>query len=134
MDKIYSRKIYLAGEYIKLQKKIIYLIFRKHCTQTVFKRNDEFPLGRVLPLHKTEAFAISAFYEQPNELPQADTEIGTWEVQGVTKPVDSDYREVRVKLNVDHNGIFSVRKAMYEELAPPDPEPEENNEPVSIFC
>lgn len=107
----------------------LYLNFRKHVTQTVFKRNDEFPFGRVLPLHKTEAFNISAFYEFSPDLPQTNTEIGTWQVQDVTKPVDADYRIVRVKLQVDHNGIFSVRKAVYEELAPPEPENDE--EPVN---
>lgn len=110
--------------------KINTIIFRKNVNQTVFKRGDDFPFGRVLPLHKTEPFAISAFYENPNELPQADAEIGTWLVQDVTKPEDEDYRVVRVKLNVDQNGVFSVRKALYEELAPPEEEPEP--EPVRI--
>jgi len=108
----------------------------KHVTQTVFKRNDDFPFGRVLPLHKTDPFTISAFYERSNDLPQTDTEIGTWEVQGVTKPADADYRVVRVKLQVDQNGVFSVRKALYEELAPPEPdqedqEPMDTSEPAS---
>lgn len=117
---------------IKSYTTLILCIFRKHVTQTVFKRNDEFPLGRILPLHKTANFSMSAFYENSAELPQAETDIGTWEVQGVTKPDDADYRVVRVKLQVDHNGVFSVRKSMYEELAPPDPEPENGNEePVS---
>lgn len=49
----------------------------------------------------------------------------------MTKPADADFRVVKVKLNVDQNGVFSVRKALYEELAPADPEPEANDEPVS---
>jgi hypothetical protein len=86
-------------------------------------------------LYKTEPFTITAFYEHPQDVPQLDQEIGTWQVQGVTKPADADYRVVQVKLQIDQNGVFNVRKALYEELAPPEPEEDGPmvEEPVSPF-
>ncbi|KAI6220156.1 hypothetical protein M3Y95_01055100 [Aphelenchoides besseyi] len=88
----------------------------KHVTQTVFKRSDDFPFARTLSLHKTEPFTISAFYENPNEIPQLQPQIGTWQVTNVTKPVDADFRVVRVRLSLDQNGVFKVCRALYDEV------------------
>ncbi|CAD5211635.1 unnamed protein product [Bursaphelenchus xylophilus] len=84
-------------------------------TQQIFKRNDDFPSFKSLPLHKVEPFTIAAQYENPQEIPYSEPKIGTWLVNGVTKPADADYRVVKVKLGVSLNGIFTVQKAMYEE-------------------
>ncbi|CAD5207298.1 unnamed protein product [Bursaphelenchus okinawaensis] len=84
-------------------------------TQQVYKVNDEFPGYKNLPLHKVEPFTISAQYEHPNQVPYTDWKLGTWRVNGVTKPADADYRVVKVRLGLNHNGIFAVSKAMFEE-------------------
>lgn len=99
----------------------------KNVVQTVFEKNDEFPGSKLLPLHKVDAFQISASYKNPTEVPHTEAFLGTWQVNGVTKPADADYRVVRVKLGVDQNGVFSVRRAMYEEKVE-----ELVEEPVSI--
>lgn len=87
----------------------------KPTTQTVFKKNDEFPGFKLLPLHKTADFNIAAAYEIPEEIPHTDHKLGTWQISGVTKPADADYRIVKVRLGVDLNGVFEIQKAMYEE-------------------
>lgn len=87
----------------------------KQITQTVIKKNDEFPGFKLLPLHKSSDFSISAAYENQAEIPHTEQSLGTWTIGGVTKPADADYRVVKVRLGVDNNGIFDIQKAMYEE-------------------
>ncbi|CAD5211067.1 unnamed protein product [Bursaphelenchus xylophilus] len=59
----------------------------QHLTQQIFKRNDDFPSFKSLPLHRVEPFTIAAHYENPQEIPYTEPKIGTWVVNGEARSV-----------------------------------------------
>jgi molecular chaperone DnaK (HSP70) len=84
--------------------------------QVIFKRHDEFPLGKKLTVEKMAGFNLEAFYVNPESLPYPVDFIGRWTVHNVEPTSDGQPRLIKVKARLNANGIFSVYGAETTEL------------------
>ncbi|KAJ8041593.1 97 kDa heat shock protein [Holothuria leucospilota] len=88
----------------------------------VFRKNDEAPFTRMLTFYRNYAFDLKAFYAS-NDVPYPGPFIGKFTVKNVTPNKEGESSKVKVKVNINHHGIFSVLSAAMVVKLPPEPEP-----------
>nr|DAC74176.1 TPA_exp: heat shock protein A4 [Apostichopus japonicus] len=94
----------------------------------VFKKNDEVPFTRMLTFYRSEAFSLEAFYSDEVPVPYPDSFIGKFTVKNITPNEEGESPKIKVKVNINRHGIFSVSSAHVVVKLPPEPEPEEPKE------
>ncbi|XP_010142938.1 PREDICTED: heat shock 70 kDa protein 4L isoform X4 [Buceros rhinoceros silvestris] len=77
----------------------------------VFSKNHAAPFSKVITFHKKEPFDLEAFYTHPREVPYSDSRIGRFTIQNVGPQHDGDNSKVKVKVQVNIHGLFSVANA-----------------------
>nr|VZI44509.1 unnamed protein product [Spirometra erinaceieuropaei] len=78
--------------------------------QEIYPELAPFPSSKQLTYYKKSDFGLRAVYSAPASLHIKDPEIGSFQVLNIV-PENDAACEVRIKVRVDANGIFSVRKA-----------------------
>lgn len=81
----------------------------------LFPKFHVIPMSKVLTFYRSEPFCIEAKYTQSKDVPIPDPHIGSFKVTNVEKPPNESSARVKVKVRVNHNGIFTVNSATLSE-------------------
>ena len=99
----------------------------------VFPANSSFPSTKMITLHRTGDFTMSAKYTNKEELPEGiPEEIASWDISGVQVPEGQDSVPVKLKLRCDPSGLHTIEEAytledivVKEEIPLPEDAPED---------
>lgn len=99
----------------------------------VFPANSSFPSTKMITLHRTGDFTMSAKYTNKEEVPEGvSEEIASWDITGVNVPEGQDSVPVKLKLRCDPSGLHAIEDAytledivVKEEVPLPEDAPED---------
>ncbi len=85
----------------------------------VFKANHPIPSPKMITFPRADSIELSADYEPHPEFPKGHpTRIGTYTISNISKPTSSEPSNIKVKVKLDLNGIFSIESAQLIEVLP----------------
>ncbi|CCH59272.1 hypothetical protein TBLA_0B04350 [Henningerozyma blattae CBS 6284] len=99
----------------------------------VFAAGSNFPSTKMITLHRTGDFKMSADFTTPSELPHGTkVHIADWEITGVELPEGQTSIPVKLKLRADPSGLHTIEEAytvediiVKEEIPLPEDSPED---------
>ncbi|MFT7803894.1 heat shock protein 105 kDa-like [Arapaima gigas] len=77
----------------------------------VFCKNHPIPFAKVITFYRKNPFVLEAFYSDPSSLPYPEVKIGEFSVLNVSTQDDGERSKVKVKVQVNADGIISVSSA-----------------------
>ncbi len=78
----------------------------------VFPTNSAFPSTKMITLHRTGDFSMSAKFTNAEEIPEGvSAEIASWDINGVQVPEGQDSVPVKLKLRCDPSGLHTIEEA-----------------------
>lgn len=99
----------------------------------VFAAGSNFPSTKIITLHRTGDFKMSAEYTTPSALPKGtNAKIASWNISGVQLPEGQTSVPVKIKLRADPSGLHIIEEAysvedviVKEEIPLPEDAPED---------
>jgi len=99
------------------------MIGLEYRSETVFKANSPIPNPKLITFPRSDSLEIHADYLPHPDFPtDHPSHIGTYTLNNITKPASNEPANVKVKVKLDINGIFSVEEAHLVEVLPPSPD------------
>jgi len=81
----------------------------------VFPHGYAMPSSRQLTFLRKEPFQLEAYYTDASQLPNSQSVIGQFLIDGVTPTPEGEVSKVKVKVRLNQNGVFSCSQAQIVE-------------------